>query len=578
MAPGYFLGATITTIMRYLLNAKRIMIHWFAPFKNDQGAFTYAAKERIGLVLLGLFWCLGLAHRQLANPDEGRYAAIALQMLTSGDWVTPRLNGLLYFEKPPFQYWFTALGFKLFGFHSWVSRLLPCLSGLGTALLVRQMATDYRSARSGFVLFGLLLSGPLFYIFGHVLTLDMALTFFLTLWLACAIRLVKQDDNPSEGQMSVAVLTTLAWVAISLAVLTKGLIGFVLPAAVMGLFVVQTGRWRLLGRLLAPRYLMVFILITAPWFIGVQLKNPDFFHFFFIHEHLDRYLSTSHHRTGPWWYFIPLILINGFVCLGLLFTTIYRDFRFNAQHPIRSLLWTYVIVLFVFFSLSESKLPGYVIPIIPALMTLCAPWIDRKQAPSVWTSTSLWFGLLLMACAFYTGSHHALIVGGVTLGLLTGALISASVFLIVSALIERWTSRGGLPQTVLPAALVMSAWLSLFMTYDRATNKAPGEQMSQLIKHNLSVPIYSVGTYNHALGAYLGNPPQTLVSYRDELDFGLSHEPARYIPTLDQWLTVWARDTHAWALVDQSLWSNIPPSALEKVTVRRYGDTYLLQK
>ena len=249
--------------------------------------------------LLLVAWFGVLEHRDLFHPDEGRYAEIAREMVATGDWVTPRLNDLKYFEKPPLQYWATAAGYIAFGEHAWTARLWPALLGffgLVTTLVAGKALFD---ARTGVHAALLLASSLLYVVFAQVVTLDMGLTFFLSASLYCFLLALR--IGLSRHWVRTWILS--AWVMAAMAVLSKGLIGVVLPALTLFAFAAIQRDWRLLRTVLWLPGIVAFIAIVAPWFVLVQQRNPEFFDFFFIGEHFRRFLLPGHHRPGAWYYF-----------------------------------------------------------------------------------------------------------------------------------------------------------------------------------------------------------------------------------------------------------------------------------
>ena len=274
---------------------------------------TQRHRRAILLLLVVLAIVVGIDNlgRPLANPDEGRYSEIAREMALSGDWVTPRLNGLKYFEKPPLQYWATAAAFRLFGLNEHAARAYTTLCGLLTVLAVFFTARRLASPNTALLAVGVLLSSPYFVALGGVVTLDMGLTAWLTIAL-CAFLLAHagaRDDRERRRWM------LLAWAGIALAVLSKGLVGLVFPMAAIFLHCLVHRDWALLRRLEWLRGLAVFLAIAAPWFVLVARENPEFARFFFVHEHFERFVSTAHRREEAWWYFLPILLAAVF-CRG----------------------------------------------------------------------------------------------------------------------------------------------------------------------------------------------------------------------------------------------------------------------
>lgn len=259
------------------------------------------------LILFTAVWFSNLEYRKLVRPDEGRYAEIGREMALSGNWVTPRLNDLKYFEKPPLQYWATAAAFRLFGEHHWTARWWPATTTFACVLLMfwaaRRLYGDEEIALSAAVALGGC-SG--FIIDSHINTLDAGLAAFLTVALLGFLLAQRPGATLTENRNGMLAV----WAAMALAVLSKGLIGAVLPGAVLAIYVLIERDWRLLARLHLGKGLALFLLIAVPWFVAVSLANDEFARFFFVHEHFARFLTKVHHREGAWWYFIPILLLG----------------------------------------------------------------------------------------------------------------------------------------------------------------------------------------------------------------------------------------------------------------------------
>ena len=196
-----------------------------------------------------------------------------------------------------------------------------------------------------------------------------------------------------------------------LAVLSKGLIGIVLPSAVIMLYSLLTRDWKIWKKLHLVAGLLVFAAITLPWFIAVSIQNPEFAHFFFIHEHLQRFTSKIHHREGPWYYFAPLLLLGCIPWWGVFFQSMVAAWKKPANMistPVsmpassfqpKKLLLIWAAFIFVFFSVSSSKLPSYILPIFPALALLIACYLDTASRKTLAVSTSL-FAIIAVAGFF----------------------------------------------------------------------------------------------------------------------------------------------------------------------------------
>jgi 4-amino-4-deoxy-L-arabinose transferase-like glycosyltransferase len=324
----------------------------------------------LAICLFAVAWFGCLDYRRLIDPDEGRYAEIAREMVVSGDWLTPRLNGFRYFEKPPLQYWATATAFSLFGEHHWSARLWAALTGflgvLFTAFAAGRLFDRQTGWMAGVVLAGSLLWG----LVGHVNTLDMGVSAFLAAAIFALCLAQRDGATPVESRR----WQDGAWVLLALATLSKGLIGIVLPAAAVTIYALWQRDLDLFRRIRLWRGLGIFLLLAAPWFIAVSLVNPGFAEFFFVHEHFQRFLTTVHHRYAPVWYFVPILLAGILPWLGSLWPGIKDGWRADeGKHfqPQRLLL-VWAGLVFVFFSLSDSKLTSYILPMFPALAVLIA--------------------------------------------------------------------------------------------------------------------------------------------------------------------------------------------------------------
>jgi 4-amino-4-deoxy-L-arabinose transferase-like glycosyltransferase len=206
-----------------------------------------------------LIWFSNLEYRTLIKPDEGRYAEIPREMVASGDWTTPRLNDLKYFEKPPLQYWATAIAYEVFGEHQWTSRLWTGLTGFAGIFLVWFAGSRLFGREAGGYAALLLGSSLMYVLIGHINTLDMGVTFFITLSIVGLLigqtRVVKSEQRN---------WMLLAWAAMALAVLSKGLMGIVLPGAALFIYCVVERDFRVLKRMYWLHGLAVFLLIAAP--------------------------------------------------------------------------------------------------------------------------------------------------------------------------------------------------------------------------------------------------------------------------------------------------------------------------
>jgi len=307
-----------------------------------------------------------LGRLPLLEPDEGRYAEIAREMLEKMDFITPHLNYVKYFEKPPLLYWLNALSISLFGRNEFAARFPTAVAGLLGILLTYHIGRKIFGRREA--LFSALVLGTSvgYLAQARMNIIDMTLTFCMTATLGCFLIAV-QDKEKRKG-----LYFHLFYLFAALTVLAKGVIGLVLPGVVIFFYIVLTRQWRLLREMRLATGIPLFILVCVPWFILVSINNPEFARFFFIHEHVERFLTKVHNHYQPIWYFIPVLLGCMFPWSLFLPAAVLRLRKENLSSPGSPVLFLslWAVVVFGFFSLSGSKLIPYILPIFPAVAVL----------------------------------------------------------------------------------------------------------------------------------------------------------------------------------------------------------------
>ena len=537
------------------------------------------------LALVAVLWFGTLNYRGLFIPDEGRYAEIPREMLASGDWVTPRLDGLKYFEKPPLQYWATAASFALFGEHDWSARLWPALTGFLAALLLVIAGNRLGPPGAGWLAGTMLASSWGYLLAGQFLTLDMGVSAFLTLAL-CAFVLA-QDRPRSEAARRNWML--LAWGAMALAVLSKGLIGIVLPGLVLAIYMLVQHDWRLLGRLHWGPGLAVFGAIAVPWFVLVQLRNPEFFRFFFIHEHFDRFATAEAHRAGPWWYFVPILLLGMMPWTAALPGALRRAWGAGSakgEFDADRLLLVWAGVIFAFFSLSHSKLPGYIIPVMPALALLLARDAARRARLPLGALSAV--ALVLGAALAMLAPRLPSLPHAAALAALLGAywhwLLAAGALLAVGAALT-WRAQAArapaLAVLVLGLAGLGSALTALDGLHRIEDNYSAQSFAERLVgKDRRLAPqdrVYSLRQFDSSLSFYLGSE-MTLVGYRGELAPGIAADPRMVIASLPEFSERWVDEKEAYAVMSPELYRALAEQGLPMHLVLAEGRRVLVSR
>ena len=258
------------------------------------------------LAILVFAWLAATAWaRPLMLPDEGRYVGVAWEMMRSGDWITPTLNGLPYFHKPPLFYWITAGSMSVFGTNEWAARAAPLLGAWVAAMALYLFVRAGRDRRSANMTLLVLLAQPLFFGAAQFANLDMLVTGCIT----ASIVLAAHAALCSERGLPYRSALAAAYAAAALGVLAKGLIGIVIPALIISAWLLARRRWRVLFALLWWPGIALFLLLTAPWFIAMQLKFSDFSYYFFVVQHFKRFAAGGFNNVQPFWFYPALLIL-----------------------------------------------------------------------------------------------------------------------------------------------------------------------------------------------------------------------------------------------------------------------------
>lgn len=526
-------------------------------------------------------WLIGLGFRGLFNPDEGRYAEIPREILASGDWVIPHLNGLVYIEKPPLQYWATAISEALFGQNAWAARLYTGLCALATVAalwaMIRRQWGGVAAARAAIMLG----SSLLFVLLGQQLLLDMSLTLYMTLTLVGFCN--AQRSERWQGWM------LLSWAGISGAFLTKGLIAGVLP--LFTLIVYSTlqrdpAPWR---RLLLGRGAALFALLCLPWLILIQHRLPQFFQFFFVREHFQRFLTKIEDRYQPWWFFIPILVAGILPWLVPALRSLCADWRGTIARPgfdARRFAWIWCVVIFVFFSASDSKLLSYILPMFPALALLMAtsPTVrlnaDLRATGAGMTVVGV---LLLLGAAFLPRILYETILYDPHTAPYFIHIRPALILMGACSLgggIAAWRVRpDGIRPTLAVGVAGFATWAGALWAAAIVAPLYSGSALYAQLPVSLrqGVPVYSVRTYDQSLTFYLRHPV-TLVDYRGELDFGQTLEPNRSIASLADFAPRWRDSAQALAVIERKTYEQMRSEGFPMVIRANSPKSYIVSR
>jgi len=416
--------------------------------------------------LAGALFFFRLGDRPLWSSDEGRYAEIPREMLESGDLITPHLNYVDYFEKPVLSYWLTAASFRVFGETEFAARFPVALLGLLTVLAAYLFGCAVFGRRAGFFGALVLIATAGFFLTSRYLVIDGPFTFFCALSLFLFFLGYERDRAP---------YFLASYACMGCAVLTKGLIGIILPGMIIGAFTLLTRDWKLVGRARIGLGIIIFLAVTVPWFLTVSLKNPEFFDFFFIREHFQRFLTKAAGREAhalyflmigalfffPWTFFVPLTVKAAFAGRG-------GDDR--KKWLFLHLWWVLVLV---FFSFSRSKLPPYILPITPPLALLVG---------KVWDD-------------YVTRAQEARFMRGTFYAAGAGIIIGAAVIICILTMAQRKSLEAGilLPNTLVLLAFFMVVAGYLLWSALRMRSGCPGSPLARSGPFYAIVALFVVG-------------------------------------------------------------------------------------
>ncbi len=382
-------------------------------------AMSKQKKSWMLIVGMSLLLLILAALRPLALPDEGRYADVGRWMLVSGDWLTPRINGIPFFHKPPLLAWLEAGSMAVFGVHAWSARLVVAAHAVLMLVMTywgaRQFATELIARRAVWML----ATSLSFMLGGQYVNHDMAVAAWISVALWCfGVSFLHTDVR---GEKPHAALARWGFAACAMGVLAKGLIGFALPGLVLLVWLLATRQMRKVLHLPWVSGLLIFCAIALPWFAIVQMQFGGVLEYLFGTQHLSRFTGKNFNNARPFWFYgvalvllffpwIIFVILEGFRPKTLLNTaraatnsiaSIAADLGARKAYV---LLWLWPVLIVGFFSIPHSKLVGYVLPAIAPLAVLAAMGWQRTMAHRA--SAGVWFAVVCaLSIALAVGAH-----------------------------------------------------------------------------------------------------------------------------------------------------------------------------
>jgi len=488
-----------------------------------------------GLLLVYLLiYILPLGFRPLVIPDEARYAEIPREMLATGDWVTPHLNSLRYFEKPPLGYWLNALSIAVFGENEFAARFPSALAAGATALIVFLFTLSvWKNRRIALAAALIQMTTLEVYTVGTFNVLDNFVTLFLT---AGMYTFYLAASSPQKVSASWKVWA-MPGIALGLAFLAKGFLAFAIPVLVLIPWMLWQGRWRtLVTKSWLP--ILAAILVALPWSIMIHLREGDFWHYFFWEEHIRRFSSDDAQHVEPFYYFLMYLPALAFPWLSLMPATISglreTDWGGLKNRGAMRLLWLWLLLPFIFFSASSGKLLTYILPCFPPFAVLTAVGVAGYLNSG--RSKLFNFGMLLNTLIFL--SLFAVLITSQTLDVGFRAygeneyarftLITLSFFLGASAgLTAILTKRTAIKLASSMALIIPLLFVISFAFPNEALQSKSPEQL--LLQYRDQIPentiLISDASMVHAVAWYLKRDDIYMIRH-GELAYGLGYPDA----------------------------------------------------
>lgn len=517
-------------------------------------------------VLAGVIWFGNIGYRTLSEPDEGRYAEIPREMLATGDWITPHLNGIPYFEKPPLQYWATAAAYSVLGTSAWVSRLWTMSLGMLGIAVTYALGRFLWGARAGEFAALIVASCPLYFLVGHINVLDMGLAFFLNAGVACFLVAQRASDADVQRRWM-----WLCWLALALGFLQKGLVALALPVlalAAYSLICRDATPWKKLHLLAGA---VIVANVTLPWLTMASLRNPEFKQFFFIHEHLERFATTIHRRVEPWWFFIAILGVGLLPWIALVVRAVANRWQERAApgtlHVEKFLvIWAATIV--IFFSFSGSKLAPYIVPAVAPLALVTGRWLQTHgTARALWpvvVSSALFLLLLLAVGPLLEQFTKPGLKQDVYLQIGAWAQISGVVGLAGIALAAVAIQRDSFRTAVVTVAGSFCAAMALLMCGSNSLEPLRGgPAIANAIRPHLSTntPFYCVGMYWQSLPFALQRTCD-VAQYEGEFEIQFDPGTTHWMPGVGEFADRWKTQQSAVAAVSPKVWPQVQAMGL----------------
>jgi len=486
-------------------------------------------KHIIVLLLLSYtFFFHGIGNYSLKEPDEGRYAEIPREMNELRDYVVPHLNYVRYFEKPPLLYWINAVSFRLFGTNEWAVRFPNAFCAFLCVIFLYFFASRWFNPHMAFLSSIILISSFGFFTLARIVTTDMLFTASLFLSLLFFYEFYR-DKKPFS--------IYLYYITLAAATLAKGPVALILMGGTILTFLFTERNLRFITEIKILRGLVIYLMITLPWLIAISTIEKEFLYFFFVDQHILRFLTSKHHRSGPIYYFLP-VLFGGMFPWSVFIPRAVANALKNKELRLM-LIWSTVIL--AFFSFSGSKLPPYILPVFPPMaMVLGYLFYDKWQiqVSGKWeVSCYLLFFLVFGVTGLLTqipnlNSHirniageYAAIIKDIRLFLLWLAFAS---FIVIYFLVSR-KSADHARLFILLSSFSLAFMLGILFNLNTVDRLKTTKELAMMINTQKTKADYIINysSFNPAIPFYINKGVTVITNYAGELEMGSKYEDAK---------------------------------------------------
>jgi len=530
-----------------------------APMKIKQNLFGKISDKKLFWVITGLcafLYIIFLGMRALWDPGESRYGLIAAEMLGNKDFIVPTLNKIKYFEKPPLVYWLNAASMFVFGINEFAARLPTAIGAIltviGTYFFTRRVFSRETAILSSAILFASL--G--FFAYSQISELEMLFSCFLCWGLGFLIA----DFERGKRR---AIPIHIGYLMLAFACLIKGPLAFALASVIIITYLTITKQWNRWKRLYPFTGIPLALIVTAPWFIAAGIREPEFFKFFFIKEFVMRFFSETHSRTGDVWYYIPILIIAFAPWIVVFFNALKKIWfmRTGLKPHIRK-IFIYLIVwfsiCFVVFSLSGSKRPPYILPMLPPLAIVtgfyfASIWNEKVKLKK--TLTALILVQFFLAIALFAAPKY---VSHITPDIHLPLTLPLVVLLIaiISAL-TLFNKSNAKNLFLLMFTFGVAFNITFYLQSSKLDNVFSRKAMARQIKNAVSSEDFKIYSYHakyernmQSMGFYTGKRVY-IVGGKGELEFGSTITPDadKYFPSEQQFYNEFKSDTRIFVVL-----------------------------